>query len=362
MKRILYLMTSLALVFAFASCEKPTPDDPNKEPQEEVKDPVAHFEYEVNGLSVTFNNKSTDATSYKWDFGDEETSKEANPTHEYAAAGTYTVSLTAANAQSKTNKKEATVIIAGAPKAYFSAQTIAGRAGAFGKLIKFDATSSANATSISWDFGDGETATEFVVEHIFPDYATYTVKATVSNEAGETDTFEQTVETIAQNELLMGGNFEEDDAQYWTFITNNIPDWHAPEHFPLEPSFDAIFGYTADKPTAGVGGCLRFNAERQFEQAAFNCCVYQAVELVEGDVVRFGLDMKWGENTNNDGLFWIGVCNDLEAVKTEGQDGAAVEANYMVEMFNYWGASGTGDWGVGGSPVPAYDEIGRAHV
>ncbi len=46
-------------------------------------------------LQVTFTNTSTgDISSYAWDFGDGDTSTEANPVHGYQEAGTYTVSLT----------------------------------------------------------------------------------------------------------------------------------------------------------------------------------------------------------------------------------------------------------------------------
>lgn len=49
-------------------------------------------------LVVQFTNSSTAAYTYLWDFGDGNTSTVANPTHAYASAGTYTVSLTATGA------------------------------------------------------------------------------------------------------------------------------------------------------------------------------------------------------------------------------------------------------------------------
>jgi len=48
--------------------------------------------------SVTFTDTSANIpTSWLWDFGDSSTSTLQNPTHAYASAGTYTVSLTATN-------------------------------------------------------------------------------------------------------------------------------------------------------------------------------------------------------------------------------------------------------------------------
>jgi len=46
-------------------------------------------------LSVSFTNNSANASSYLWDFGDGTTSTDANPAHNYATLGTYTVTLTA---------------------------------------------------------------------------------------------------------------------------------------------------------------------------------------------------------------------------------------------------------------------------
>lgn len=46
-------------------------------------------------LLVTFANQSVNATSYVWNFGDGNTSTDQQPSHTYANAGSYTVSLTA---------------------------------------------------------------------------------------------------------------------------------------------------------------------------------------------------------------------------------------------------------------------------
>jgi subtilase family serine protease len=60
--------------------------------------PVASFTDTVSGLTVSFTDTSTDSdgtiASHSWTFGDGGTSTAANPSHTYAASGTFTVTET----------------------------------------------------------------------------------------------------------------------------------------------------------------------------------------------------------------------------------------------------------------------------
>ncbi|MCB9299352.1 MAG: PKD domain-containing protein [Lewinellaceae bacterium] len=59
--------------------------------------PEPDFDFEVNGLSVSFFNASSNAASYIWNFDDGQTSQEVNPVHTYSAPGVYEVTLNASN-------------------------------------------------------------------------------------------------------------------------------------------------------------------------------------------------------------------------------------------------------------------------
>ena len=64
-----------------------------------VNKPEAAFTSEISGLSVYFSNQSQSFTNsnltWFWDFGDGNTSTEAEPEHTYSSAGNYTVKLRA---------------------------------------------------------------------------------------------------------------------------------------------------------------------------------------------------------------------------------------------------------------------------
>lgn len=72
--------------------------------------PTADFTYSTNGDVVTFTNASTDASSYSWDFDDFSNSSSTNPTHAFAANGSYDVTLTAINGAC-TDEMTATIVI-----------------------------------------------------------------------------------------------------------------------------------------------------------------------------------------------------------------------------------------------------------
>ena len=81
MKLFLAAFSLFAGLLLFTSCGEDPPV------------PVASYDYVADNFEVTFTNTSTNATSYLWEFGDEDTSTEESPVHTYSAFGTYTVTL-----------------------------------------------------------------------------------------------------------------------------------------------------------------------------------------------------------------------------------------------------------------------------
>jgi PKD repeat protein len=75
----------------------------------------AGFDVTTSGLTATFTNKSSGATSFAWDFGDGGLSTDENPAHTYAADGTYTVILTAADGSESATATKDVIIDSATP-------------------------------------------------------------------------------------------------------------------------------------------------------------------------------------------------------------------------------------------------------
>ncbi|MEQ1747303.1 MAG: PKD domain-containing protein [Saprospiraceae bacterium] len=159
--------------------------------------PTAAFSSAVNGSSATFTNTSSNAGTYSWNFGDNGTSTNANPTHIYAADGTYTVTLTATG-PCGTSTTTQSVTIATPPTAGFTATPTAD----CGPLtVQFTSTSSPNSTGFDWQFPGGtpssSTAQNPVVVYNAP--GTYSVTLTVTNAQGSNSTTQTNLVTVFEN-------------------------------------------------------------------------------------------------------------------------------------------------------------------
>lgn len=77
--------------------------------------PTANFSVaNINGGTVTFQNLSTNATAYSWNFGEilPSTDTTANPTHTFLTNGTYAVTLTASSECGSTTYVDSVTVIA----------------------------------------------------------------------------------------------------------------------------------------------------------------------------------------------------------------------------------------------------------
>jgi PKD repeat protein len=156
--------------------------------------PTAGFTNTTNLLTANFNNSSSNATSYTWDFGDGNTSNGASPSHTYGEDGTYTVTLTATNNCGNVVATQ-TVTVASLPTAGFSANTTGGCAPF---TVQFTNESSENATSFQWNFPGGTPSSSNAENPsvTYQEAGSYTVTLTVSNAAGTNSVTETNFITV----------------------------------------------------------------------------------------------------------------------------------------------------------------------
>lgn len=78
--------------------------------------PTAGFTFTTNGLQATFTSQAADpdgdALTYGWEFGDDQTSNQANPVHGYGAGGSFTVRLTVTDTHGAQDTESKVVTVA----------------------------------------------------------------------------------------------------------------------------------------------------------------------------------------------------------------------------------------------------------
>jgi gliding motility-associated-like protein len=161
-------------------------------------------------LTVDFTNLTqyADASKYRWDFGDGETSVEVNPTHVYKKQGTYSVSLEATNSTGAVVTEIKSNIITVHPRPVASFDVKPKLVSIPGGLL-YTSNLSFDATIFLWDFGDGTTSEDFRPEHAYQQEGIYTIRLQASNQFGCLDSTKlvNAVRTQKRGQVLVPNAF-----------------------------------------------------------------------------------------------------------------------------------------------------------
>jgi PKD repeat protein len=147
------------------------------------------------GVPVSFNGSGSDPDSqaliFSWNFGDGSTASGATASHTYAAANTYTATLTVSDGQlsatASTTVQIASVAQTNHPP---TAQVNGPQAGETGIGVSFDGSASTDpdndTLSYAWSFGDGSNGAGQKPVHVFASAGSFTVTLTVTDSHGAT--------------------------------------------------------------------------------------------------------------------------------------------------------------------------------
>ncbi|MEZ5017655.1 MAG: PKD domain-containing protein [Flavipsychrobacter sp.] len=139
-------------------------------------------------IVVNFTDNSTGSpTSWSWDLGNGVTSSTQNPSTTYFTAGTYTVILTATNANGS-SKDTNYITVHPSPTISFTGDSTISCPP---KTVAFTNNTTTGGTSATylWDFGDGDTSSLVSPTHIYTNSGNFNVSLIVSNNLGCTSTF-----------------------------------------------------------------------------------------------------------------------------------------------------------------------------
>ena len=180
--------------------------------------PTASFTATCTGLTCNVDaSASTDSdgtiASYAWDFGDTSTDTGVTASRTYAAGGTYPIKLTVTdNRVRRTQTKSVTV---SAPQN--QKPTAAFSSSVNNLALSFDASGSTDTdgtiASYQWTFGDGSTGTGATASHTYAGTGWFSVKLTITDNDGATDTITKQVK--AGEPILAADGFARTATNSW---------------------------------------------------------------------------------------------------------------------------------------------------
>jgi gliding motility-associated-like protein len=280
-------------------------------------------------LTVTFNNNSSNAASYLWNFGNTATSVATSPSYNYDSSGIYTVTLIAYSSAGCTDTmvRQNLITILGLPvvSSSFTADT---QKGCSPFTVRFINTSGTDSSYL-WNFGDGSPAdTAKNPTHTFLDSGSYTITliTTNTNDCGTaTDTAIYTdyisvnvfnpVAAFTSNytiPIYTGDSIHFQDESYDLYGSINLWQWW----------FGDGTGTNFENPIHqwDVPGIYQVELIVTDNKGCKDSTIYDYIDVIEGII-----EIPNIFSPNNDGY------NDFFEIKASGIE------TFQLDIFNRWG-------------------------
>jgi gliding motility-associated-like protein len=194
--------------------------------------PVAEFSKVEPGcmpLTIHFQNKSSYSDSYLWEFGDGSVSNKPNPTYTYYESGTYKIKLTATGPGGTDIHSQVNDVYI-LPNSYFD---LAPRQVYVNDEAVHYFNLSDNGDVFEWDFGDGETTTEFNPTHVYKKEGTYdvTLKVWTSHDCFDLYVMQNAVIVKPTGKVVYPNVFSplsqiEENRVFYPGIIDNVLEYH----------------------------------------------------------------------------------------------------------------------------------------
>lgn len=319
---------------------------------------------------INFTDRSSNATSYAWDFGDGATSNLDEPSNTYQAAGTYTVTLTVSNELEDTDTVEKTIVVLN-PSAPIVAFTALEDPNDW-KTFSFS-NGTIKANSYSWDFGDGTTSTLAEPSHTYSgdeDVKDYTVTLTATNDTSGDFTILEKIITVTNpdpiadptkkvivlnstcDEYTVGedpGKNTSDNADAWdmtpssTVITDAGDEITSPykalwSNGELDSWIEGQTKYTSSEQPGATGDGNKFAQSgigvggRGIKIYESGRRLYQVVEVEKNVIYGFTIDSRSeAEGINTEVYFLNTEITSEEGIDANGANDPSVDGYFLID-------------------------------
>jgi len=283
---------------------------------------------ETNYLEYTFTNSSVNASTYAWDFGDGNTSTEESPTHVYAVAAEYVVTLIATNDSNLSTELSKTINILAPVTADFTSQVDAVDYRTYSFM-----DASVGAEMLLWEFGDGYQFTGMNPSHTYEADGIYEVTLTAFSITGNSDVAtEQLVVSQGFVVQVLNGTFDEytvntgDNADAWDMTPNStvvdnsgntIPSPYDPlwDNGALDSWLEGFYGDNSEQAGSTSDGN---NGTRGAKLDETGRRLYQVVQVQQGSTYTFSIDARTTA---------AGITSEVFILNTEIPDETGINAS-----------------------------------